>query len=91
MFGFEWHARKARTNLAKHGISFEEAAEAFDDPLSLTITDPVHSGEEERFVLIGSTRGDEIVVVVHVLRGETIRIVSARRASPGERAAYLEP
>jgi len=87
MYGFEWHARKARTNLAKHGISIGEASEAFDDPFSLTIPDPGHSLEEERFVLLGSTLAGKIVVVVHVLRGETIRLISARLATPDERAA----
>ena len=79
MFEFEWHRRKAWANERKHGVSFEEATGAFDDPRSLTIPDPEHSLEEDRFVSIGRTARDRIVVVVHTLRGETIRLISARR------------
>jgi len=81
MFEFEWHRPKARANERKHGISFPEAASAFDDPFSLTIPNPEHSLEEDRFVLIGRTAGNRIVVVVHTLRGETIRLISARPAT----------
>lgn len=70
MYGFEWSTRKAASNEHEHGISFREASEAFDDPFSLTIPDPDHSRDEERHVLIGCTRGGEILVVVHALRGE---------------------
>ena len=90
MYEFEWHRRKARANKRKHGVSFEEAAGAFDDPFSLTIPDPEHSFEEDRFVLIGRTAGNQIVVVVRTLRGETIRLISARPATPTERRTYEE-
>jgi uncharacterized DUF497 family protein len=60
---FEWEKRKAASNLKKHGVSFEEAASVFGDTLSLTIPDPVHSGEEDRFMLLGvSERGRMLVV-----------------------------
>lgn len=85
---FEWHERKARENLRKHGLSFEEAATAFRDPRSLTIHDPDHSKGEERFVFLGKAISGSIVVVVHVERGDNIRIISARRASRREREQY---
>ena len=85
---FEWDANKARSNLAKHGISFEEAATAFADPLSLTIADPAHSQTEERFILLGSSQRQELLVVIHTERGDNIRIISARRAGRNERSMY---
>lgn len=85
---FEWDPVKAAANLAKHGISFELAATAFGDPLSLTIPDPKHSQAENRFILLGKPRTDLIVVVVHVERGDRIRIISARRANRKERMTY---
>ena len=87
---FTWDARKAAANLRKHGVSFGEAATAFSDPLSITIADPDHSEAEERFILIGRSRRDHLVVVAHVERGETIRLISARPASRRERDRYEE-
>ena len=87
---FEWDARKALVNLFKHSVSFEEASTAFGDLNSITITDPVHSQDEDRFVLLGQTYGGKIVVVVHTERGENIRIISARKASRKERRTYEE-
>ena len=85
---FEWDAQKARTNERKHGVSFNEAATAFGDPLSVTIPDPDHSDDEDRCVLVGSTYLGRIVVVVHTDRGDNVRIISARRATKTERCAY---
>jgi uncharacterized DUF497 family protein len=90
MLGFEWHRGKAEANERKHGVSFEEAASAFEDPDSLTVSDPDHSRHEDRIVLVGRTANGQLVVVVHALRGETIRIISARRATPSERRTYEE-
>jgi uncharacterized DUF497 family protein len=87
---FTWDARKAATNVRKHGVSFAEAATAFEDPLSITIPDPDHSAAEERFILIGRARRDHLVVVAHVERSDTIRIISARPASRRERDRYEE-
>lgn len=87
---FAWDARKAATNLRKHGISFGEAATAFGDPLSVTIPDPDHSDDEDRFLLIGRSARQHLVVVAHVERGDVIRIISARAASRRERIAYEE-
>ena len=87
---FEWDAQKARSNLAKHGVSFEEASTIFGDSLSLTIPDPEHSRTEKRFVTMGSTFTGKLLVVVHTDRGDNIRIISARRASRRERKSYEE-
>lgn len=87
---FEWDKRKAAANLKKHGVSFEEAATAFGDPLSLTIPDPDHSIEEDRYLLVGVTSRRNLVVVAHTERNDTIRIISARPATAGERKNYEE-
>ncbi len=87
---FEWDEQKADQNLEKHGVSFDEAATVFGDPLSLTIDDPLHSTDEERFVIIGAAAGPRrrVLVVVHTERGDRIRIISAREATPRERSSY---
>jgi uncharacterized DUF497 family protein len=85
---FEWDAEKAESNLQKHSVSFDEAATVFFDPLSITIPDPLHSGEESRFVIAGLSRRQNYLVVVHTERGENIRIISARPATPSERKKY---
>jgi uncharacterized protein len=87
---FEWDHRKARKNLAAHGVSFDEASSAFRDPLSLTIIDPLHSEGEERFVLIGQSHRNRILVIVHTERDDRIRIISARLATNRERNRYEE-
>ena len=87
---FEWDPKKALLNLKRHGISFDEASTAFRDPLSQTIEDPLHSENEERFVLIGRTVQGRILVIVHTDRGERIRIISARLATKKERLRYEE-
>lgn len=87
---FEWDPAKAASNLAKHGVSFELAATAFGDPRALVIPDPAHSQTEDRFILLGQTSQALIVVVVHVERGDRIRLISARRASRKERKAYAQ-
>ena len=69
---FEWDPKKARRNLNIHGISFDEASTAFRDPLSGTIDDPLHSEDEERFVLIGQSQRGRLLVVVHTERGDRI-------------------
>jgi uncharacterized DUF497 family protein len=85
---FEWDAGKASRNLAKHGVSFEEAATVFGDPLSLTIIDPLHSIDEDRFVTIGQSIRERTLVVVHTERGDRLRIISARVATRRERGDY---
>lgn len=88
MLEFEWNEKKALENRRKHGVSFVQAAQAFADPLSLTIPDPEHSGTEERFVLLGQTARSHLVVVVHTERENSIRIISARRANAKEQRDY---
>lgn len=87
---FEWNPEKAAANIEKHGVSFEEAATAFGDPLSLTISDPDHSDSEDRFVLLGQSYSGRLLVVVHTERGDGIRIISARLATRYERRSYEE-
>ncbi|MEN6335471.1 MAG: BrnT family toxin [Phycisphaerales bacterium] len=88
MLLFEWDPNKARENLETHGISFDEASTAFRDTLSLAIYDPLHSEEEDRFVLIGSSHRNRLLVIVHTDRGDRIRLISARKASQKERSQY---
>lgn len=87
-FTFEWDDEKALENLRKHGISFSEASTVFGDPLSRTITDPLHSEEEERFVILGKSGLQHTLIVVHTYRGDAIRIISARMATIRERKDY---
>jgi uncharacterized protein len=85
---FEWDEGKAADNLTKHGVSFAEASTVFADSLSRTIPDPLHSDEEERFVVVGESASRRTLVVVHAHRGENIRIISARKATSRERKDY---
>lgn len=87
---FEWDEEKARSNAAKHGVSFEEASSVLSDPLSLTIDDPVHSVTEERFITLGVSLQGRILAVVHTERGDHIRVISARVATRRERQNYEE-
>jgi uncharacterized DUF497 family protein len=85
---FTWDPRKAAANLKKHGVSFNEAATAFGDPLALHVEDLAHS---ERTLLVGMSERERLLVVVHVeLDEETMRIINARRPSPDERRRYEE-
>ena len=85
---FEWDPIKAASNLEKHGVSFAEAATVFFDPLSITVPDPLHSVDEQRFVITGLSYQRRHLVVVHSDRGDRIRIISARLASASERNKY---
>jgi uncharacterized DUF497 family protein len=87
---FEWDAKKASANFKKHGVSFEEARTVFLDEQAKLIDDPDHSSDEDRFVLLGISGLLRILLVCHCYRqqGQTIRIISARKASPGEARQY---
>lgn len=85
---FEWDDAKAQQNERKHLVSFEEAATVFADPLALTIDDPMHSQQEDRFVTIGESARSRLLVVVHTDRDERVRIISARAATSRERRDY---
>jgi len=85
---FEWDPEKAKRNYKKHRVSFEEAVTVFYDPLSATFADPDHSVGERRFITIGFSSRDRLLVVSHSERGEAVRIISARRATPRERKRH---
>ncbi len=87
---FEWDRQKAIANAKKHDVTFEEASTAFGDPLSLTVPDPDHSSDEERFILLGQSRYRKLLIVVHTEDNDHIRIISARRATRPEKKAYEE-
>ena len=88
-FLFKWDKNKAKKNEKKHNISFEEATTIFGDPLSITISDPIHSNiNEERYITIGLSYRQRILVVVHCDRGDIIRIISARKAIKRELKEY---
>jgi len=86
----EWDLKKAKSNLRKHGVSFEEAATALSDPMAATGADPDHSITENRYVTFGFSERGRLLVVSHTEEKETIRIISARKASKGERELYEE-
>lgn len=87
---FEWDPEKAKTNLRKHRVSFEEAAMVFSDTLSFTYDDEAHSQAERRYATLGMSNRRRVLVVAHTMRGEQIRIISAREATPTERKWYEE-
>jgi uncharacterized DUF497 family protein len=87
---FRWDPKKARSNVAKHGVTFEEAASAFRDTLSVTLSDPLHSIEENRFVTVGRSKRGRTLVVVHSDFEDAIRIITARLATRRERRNYEE-
>ena len=87
---FEWDPLKARSNLWKHRVSFEEASTALLDPLSKTETDPSHSIEEYRFITFGMSARGRLLVVSYTERHEIIRLISARLATKCEREIYEE-
>lgn len=93
LFDFSWDDRKARTNLAKHGVSFRLASSVFGDPLSVTIFDEDHSDDEERWVTLGRAENGSVLVVIHTTEEVSanelhIRIISARRADRDEVKDY---
>lgn len=86
---FEWDERKASANRRKHGVSFAEAKTAFFDENARVISDPEHSEDEERFVLLGLSISVRVLVVCHCYRdGDVIRIISARKADRDEIEQY---
>jgi len=83
----EFDPAKARANLRKHRVSFAHAEQALRDPLALTIEDPDSEGEQ-RFVTLGMDSLGRVLVVIHTPRGDNVRLISARKASPGEAENY---
>lgn len=92
MITFDWSAAKARANLKKHGVSFEEAQSVFYDEYARQFFDSEHSRDEERFIMLGMSNRLRVLVVCHCERsGDVIRIISARRATAKERRYYNGP
>jgi hypothetical protein len=87
---FRWDPRKAAINLAKHGVSFEEAVTVFGDPFGRITDDPRHSEDEERCFLIGQSERHRLLVVMFTERGKAIRLISAREPTRHERKEYEE-
>jgi hypothetical protein len=88
MVQFEWHTEKAQENLIKHGISFDDAATVFGDPLAVTIDDPDHSQEEQRLLTTGLSQRQRLIIVAHTDRDGRVRIISVRDVTPAERKQY---
>lgn len=87
---FDWDSNKAESNLQKHSASFEEASFVFDDPLFITLYDVEHSLDEDRYITIGMSNRNRLLLVAHPGNGNSIRIISARRATNHERRFYEE-
>lgn len=87
---YEWDPKKAKDNLRKHRMSFEEAATVFLDPFAVTYPDPDHSGEEFREITIGQSAKLGVIFLSHTQRGDRIRIIGARKATRWERKQYEE-
>ena len=85
---FEWSAEKAQRNFIKHGVSFDEATSVFSDPLAVTIQDPDHSDQEERFLTTGLSKHRRLIILAHTHREGRIRIINAREVTPRERSQY---
>ena len=87
---FEWDPQKAKSNLSKHDISFEEAKTVFEDLLYVDFYDPDHSEAEHRYILIGESSRNRLLLVAYTERGDKIRLISARLATKQEKKAYQE-
>ena len=87
---FEWDPKKDAGNLRKHGVGFEEASTVFGDALSVTIHDPDRATDEDRFVIVGRSTSQRLLVVVHTMRRERVRLISARPATKHEKRVYQE-
>ena len=85
---FEWDDEKAKSNLKKHGVSFEEGATIFNNSRVATIPDPDHSKDEDRYVSIGMSVIRRLLSVIHTYRKERIRLISARKATKAEKKNY---
>ena len=82
--------RRRRLSISRHGVSLQEATTVFDDVLSVTVPDPDHSVEENRFIIVGMSHRRRLLIVSHVERGDRSRLISARELTRTERAAYEE-
>lgn len=89
-FAFEWDPTKANANRWKHRVGFEEASTVFGDPLSITIAEQDHEADEDRSIIVGMSRQHRLLVVIHTVRGTSIRLISARPATRHEKSKYEE-
>lgn len=87
---FEWDENKARINLSKHGVSFDEAKTVFEDSFYVDFYDPDHSEAEERYLIVGQSTQNRLLIVSYTERQASIRIISARGVTKQEREAYEE-
>jgi len=87
---FDWDPKKAETNLRKHGVSFDEGATVFLDPMAISGLDPEHSVGEDRYITFGFSSLGRLLAVCHTYRPGTIRIINARCVTRGERKMYEE-
>jgi len=87
---FEWDENKATINLSKHSVLFEEAKTVFDDPLYIDFYDPDHSEDEERYLIVGESNQERLLIVSYTERGDSVRLISAREVTRTEREAYEE-
>jgi hypothetical protein len=87
---FEWDEEKAAANLAKHGVSFEEAKTVFDDSLYVDFYDPDHSVDEHRYIIIGESQQRRLLIVSYTERDVVVRLISAREVTSSERETYEE-
>jgi len=87
---FEWDEEKAKANLAKHAVSFDEAKTVFEDPVYVDLYDPDHSQDESRYIIIGLSQQGRLLIVSYTERDAIIRLISARELTRGEREAYEE-
>ena len=85
---YEWDEEKAASNLKKHGVSFDEATTVFDDLFNVDFYDPKHSIQEHRFLMIGESNLQKVLIISYIERGDKIRIISARELTPKERRNY---
>ena len=89
-YTFDWDPKKAASNVRKHGVTFDEASTVFGDPLALHMPDPDHSVSEDRYLLLGMSIRQRLLVVAFAERGPRTRLISGRRATPWERRCYEE-
>ncbi len=87
---FEWDPEKAKKNIRKHDVDFDEASSVFDDPMFITVIDEEHSTDEERYITIGLSHKNRLLLVAHTERDDRIRIISARKATKNEEKFYEE-
>jgi len=90
LIAFEWDPEKARANVQKHGVAFEEARSCFYDPRQIAFYDPEHSNDEDRELLIAHSNQGRVLLVSYTLRTDVVRIISARKATKSEEVRYAQ-